>query len=219
MAAKPPFALCCCLLPLFVAQTSLADETPPTTSGSQPATSGGRPATGGDSKPAAATAVTEFTWFAIEPPKEWVPQAVRPNGVKKALYQLPPPSKELGAAEFSVTFFGREQGGGVEANLERWKGQFRKPEGMKDEEFAQVTKQTVDGMKITILEMRGDFFGNALPGVPDVPPQKDHAMFAATVETGGGTYYFKCVGPRATMDHWKKPWFAMTLGIKALKKP
>lgn len=187
-----------------------AQESGPTTSGS----SGSGPTSAGKT----AVAVTDFQWFKIEPPKEWVAKPVPASGVRKAQYELPAADKTGAAAEFTVYFFGKGQGGSPEANLERWHQQFRKPDGMKDSEFSQTSKQVVDDMKVTILEVRGEYLGNVVPGVPESAAQKDHVMFAAIIETSGGNYFFKCLGPRPTMQHWKRAWYAMTLGLKALKK-
>jgi hypothetical protein len=59
-------------------------------------------------------------------PAAWTAQAERP--MRAATYAIPaaPGDKEEG--ECAVYYFGRSQGGSVEANLKRWIAQFEQPE-------------------------------------------------------------------------------------------
>ncbi|MCI0650541.1 MAG: hypothetical protein L0Z55_01510 [Planctomycetes bacterium] len=189
------------------------------------AAAGEEPGTGTQSKPAAPPAEkggakTDFEWFRWTPPAEWKPVPI-PHGNNSRKEQLslpaPPPAAAADAGELIVHFFGKDQGGGVEANLERWKGQFEKAPDAKEEDFAQTSKQKVDGLDVTILEVRGAYTGSGMPGAPAGPKKPDWMLLAAIVETAGGNFYIKTVGPRATLEHWKKAWYQTILGIKSGK--
>ena len=49
--------------------------------------------------------------------------------MRAATYMIPPAPGDTANAECGVYFFGAGQGGSVEANLDRWKSQFRAPGG------------------------------------------------------------------------------------------
>lgn len=176
------------------------------------------PSTGSRSRPAGdgsgVARKTDFGWFRIDPPKEWQAEAVS-AGMRKALYRLPAPDKKGATGEMVVFFFGKGQGGNVEANVARWKSQFEKPDGISDEDFAKESRQKADGMPVTIVELRGNYTGARFPGQPAPKVQSDWMMLAAIVKTKGGSYYLRTLGPRVTLEHWKKAWYAMILGMKA----
>ncbi len=54
-------------------------------------------------------------------PAAWKAEAPRP--MRAATYSIPTAPGDQGVAECVVNFFGPGQGGGIEANVERWKGQ------------------------------------------------------------------------------------------------
>src|SRR2546426_11507824 len=55
------------------------------------------------------------------PPAGWKTEGPRP--MRAATYTVAATARDTGSAECVVYFFGSGQGGSVEANLERWKGQ------------------------------------------------------------------------------------------------
>ena len=61
------------------------------------------------------------------PPPTW--KAEEPRPMRAATYSIPLAAGDQGVAECVVNFFGQGQGGGVEANIERWRGQVRGPDG------------------------------------------------------------------------------------------
>jgi hypothetical protein len=116
------------------------------------------------------------------------------NAMRKAQYKLP---GESGDAELVVTHFGAGGAGGVDANLERWKGQFTESDG------GITSKQTVSGMPVTLLDIRGSFVGMQRPMGGSQDPKGGQRMLAAIVETSNGAFYFKLVGPEATVTQWE----------------
>ena len=67
--------------------------------------------------------------ISVSVPDGWV--IVPPSGMRLAEYALPGIGNEQNAADASLTvfYFGPNQGGSVEANIERWYGQFSQPDG------------------------------------------------------------------------------------------
>ncbi len=93
----------------------------------------------------------------------------------------------VGDAECVAYFFGADQGGSVEANIERWKGQFHNGTP------AKVGKRTVHGLAVTTLDVSGDYAGMG-GGV-----QAGTRLLAAIVEGPGGNIFFKFTGPVKTV--------------------
>src|SRR5689334_49990 len=54
-------------------------------------------------------------------PAAWKSEAPRP--MRAATYSIAPVAGDQGVAECVVNYFGPGQGGGVDANIERWRGQ------------------------------------------------------------------------------------------------
>jgi hypothetical protein len=93
-------------------------------------------------------------------------------------------------AELILSFFGKNSGG-IEANLKRWSAQMggidAKPESIEGK------------CKVTMVDLKGTY----TPGFGgDVV--EDARMIAAMVETEDGPWFFKLVGPAATVGGWKE---------------
>ena len=100
-------------------------------------------------------------------------------------------------AECGVYFFGAGQGGSVEANIERWEGQFQGADGKLAP--AKVVKRTTSrGITITTIDTSGDYsgFGGPLPSGHSVP---GYRLLGAVVDTPGGNIFVKFTGPARTI--------------------
>src|SRR5262249_8473479 len=109
----------------------------------------------------AATGVTvELGGLKSTAPTPWkeVPVANPMMRVK----QFVVPGKE-GDAELVVFFFGENQGGGVQANLDRWKKQFTPPEGKTIEQVSKVETLKLASTKATMLDVSGTYMFKARP--------------------------------------------------------
>jgi hypothetical protein len=96
-----------------------------------------------------------------------------------------------------VYFFGAGQGGGVEANLERWKGQFRGPGGKPAD--AQVGKRTVHGLPVTTVDISGEYSGMGGPMAASKTVKPGYRMLGAIVEGPGGSIFLKFTAPAKTV--------------------
>lgn len=83
--------------------------------------------------------------------------------------------------------FGEGQGGSVEANIARWKGQFEG--GPKEVESAKLA-----GGKIDFLHLEGTFMSG--PPFGKKTPNKDYAMLGAIIAHEGGPVFVKLTGPK-----------------------
>ena len=106
-------------------------------------------------------------------------------------------------AEVVIFYFGEGGGGGVDANLDRWFGQFEQPDGSSTREKATITELSVNGLELTIADMRGTFVAPVRPGVRERSHRPGHRMIAAVVEGGSGPWYIRVLGSEATITKWE----------------
>ena len=132
-------------------------------------------------------------------------QSVAPTStMRKAQFTLPRAAGDSEDAELVVYYFGADQGGPVEANLERWYAQFSQPDGSSSAEKARVAREVVDGMNLTTVDLSGTYVAPTMPGSEEHHNQPNFRMLAAVLETSQGPYFFKLVGPEQTVVHWAK---------------
>ncbi len=131
-----------------------------------------------------------------EAPEGW--KEVRPSSsMRKAQYRLS--GGEGGRpATLAVYHFGSRGGGSVQANIDRWVGQFETSDGSSAAEAAETSRERVDGMTIHLVDVAGTY--NPGTGMGAGEPKQDHRMLAAIAETERGSVFFKLVGPSATVD-------------------
>jgi hypothetical protein len=128
-------------------------------------------------------------------PAGWKAQAAQP--MRAATYAVAAAPGDKTAAECGVYFFGAGQGGTVEANIERWKSQFHRPDGKPA--VAQVATHTVRGLKITMLDVTGDYSGLGGPIAPAQHAVSGYRLLGAIVENRGGNVFIKFTGPVSTI--------------------
>ncbi|WP_146155227.1 hypothetical protein [Enhygromyxa salina] len=150
-----------------------------------------------DVTPSGETMTVTVDGLAMVVPSEWT-HAPGSNPMRKAEFIIPGPG---GDVRLVVSRFAG--GAGLTAkNIERWKGQITLAEGAE----AQTSEREVNGLKVTSVDMRGRYAGQSMPGAPPQPPVDDARMLAAAIEGAGDPWYFKLVGPAATIDVWGSGW-------------
>lgn len=97
-------------------------------------------------------------------------------------------------AVMSIFYFGPQGGGGVEANIERWVGQFTSAEGKPITDAKRETK-VVSGMKIHTVDVSGTYGG----GMGGGGAKSDYRVLGAIVEAPAGLFFFKLLGPSALL--------------------
>jgi len=141
-------------------------------------------------------------------PATWKAEAPRP--MRAATYSITPVAGDQGVAECVVNYFGPGQGGGIEANVERWKGQVLGADGKPA--AAKVTKRTVRGVPITVVDASGTYTGMGGPMMAGgAKPVPGYRLLGAIAEGPGGNVFFKLTGPAKTMAAQEKQ-FEQLLG-------
>lgn len=128
-------------------------------------------------------------------PAGWKSEGERP--MRAATYTIAAAPGDSGTAECAVYFFGQGQGGSVEANLDRWKGQVVGPDGKPAP--AQVQKRTIHGLSVTTLDSSGAYTGMGGPMSQAQSKQAGYRLLAAVVEGPTGNIFIKFAGPAKTI--------------------
>jgi len=116
--------------------------------------------------------------------------------MRAATYTMPAAPGDKPGAECAVYFFGQGQGGSVDANIERWKGQFTGADGKPAP--AKVAKRTVNGVAMTTIDTSGEYLGMGGPAGGG-QPAPGYRMLGAIVEGPGGNLFIKFTGPQKTV--------------------
>jgi hypothetical protein len=150
---------------------------------------------------AAAAGPEDIGW---EAPKAWqsVPNA---NTMRKATYKIPKVDGDAEDAELTVS----AAGGGVDANIKRWAGQFGNAE-------TKTEHRKPNGLDVTVVEIKGTFAsgGGMMMGGPTTPKEK-FMLLGAVVEGGDRQHFFKMTGPEKTVTAAKKDFDALVASFRA----
>lgn len=127
-------------------------------------------------------------------PSSWRTEPAQ--SMRAATYTAAPVPGDNARAECAIYFFGRDQGGSIQANLDRWKGQFTLASGAPAP--ARVTTRTAQGLRLTILDTAGQYsgLGGPMGGGAAAP---GYRLLGAIVEGPGGNVFVKFTGPERTI--------------------
>jgi len=107
-------------------------------------------------------------------------------------------------------------GGSVDANLERWYGQF-KPEGETSVSEGAVKQHLhVNGMEATISYAKGTYLKSSMGMGGGATEMKNYVLMAAIIIAPDGPYYFKGTGPAETMNDQKMAFESFVNSIEPL---
>ncbi len=134
------------------------------------------------------------------PPAGWQSRTAS-STMRVAEFVLPGAEVKSQDGELVIYFFGGT-GGDVEANIDRWLGQMQQPDGRASRDVAKRESKTVNGLKITTLDVSGTYVAEVRPGSTERHNSPGFRMRTAVVETPKGPYFLKLVGPAATIEKW-----------------
>ena len=122
------------------------------------------------------------------------------SNMRYATYIVPGAKADL-SAECAVYYFGPGKGGGVDANLERWIGEFDQPQSH------DVTTRQVRGLKISEVLASGTYAGHGMQA--DEGEHGNWSLLGAIVEGPRGDVFFKMTGPTSTVQAARKDFDGM----------
>ena len=117
-------------------------------------------------------------------------------------YILPRSNPDDEDAELVVYFFGGA-GGSIEANLARWTRQIEQPDGRDSRTLATTAEFSSNGLDLTTVDLTGTYVAEVRPGSAEYHDKQGYRLIAAVVETPGGPYFVKLIGPADTVKGWE----------------
>ncbi|MDR3701754.1 MAG: hypothetical protein P4L56_19050 [Candidatus Sulfopaludibacter sp.] len=117
--------------------------------------------------------------------------------MRSATYRVAAVQGDNERAECAVYFFGAGQGGSIQANLERWNGQFTQTDGKPA--AAKIQKRTVHGLAVTTIDVSGEYSGMGGPMATARTVQPRYRLLGAIIENPGGNVFLKFTGPARTI--------------------
>ena len=131
--------------------------------------------------------VSEFTFTA---PAKWE-KVETASPMRKAQFKVNDAEKK-NSAEVVFFHFGPGDGGGVQANVDRWFSQF---EGPKEKIGAKSEEKTINKHKVTFVRAEGTYMSGMPGGARTAQPGS--ALRGAIMESDQGAVFVKMTGPAA----------------------
>jgi hypothetical protein len=117
--------------------------------------------------------------------------------MRAATYPVAPAAGDHEGGECVVYYFGRGQGGPVQANIQRWESQFTNASGQPAP--AKIVKRTVHGLPVTTIDVTGTYSGMGGPLATQTTVKKDYRLLGAIIEGPEGNIFIKFAAPARTM--------------------
>lgn len=165
-----------------------------------------------DITPSGETVEFALQEFTLPLPKEWE-KGTPSSRMRLAQYALPGPG---GDAEM-VAYRFPGGAGGVEANVKRWKSQFKPPEGKTVDDVSNTkTFKVGESLEVTLVDVSGRYVAAMMPGQAGKGQhdEADYRMLAAIIQGSGDAVFLKTVGPQKTLDVWAEAYEAMLKEVK-----
>lgn len=162
---------------------------------------GGGEARGGESGTASEAGGVQ--WNA---PEDWTREGERP--MRAASYSIPASPGDAEAGECAVFYFGPNEGGGVEANIDRWIGQMQQPDGTPSATRAE-TRKLAGALPVTLVDLTGTYMASGGPMMQVTAEKPGFRMLGAIVQGPQGAVFFKFTGPEKTVGANAEKFLAM----------
>lgn len=124
------------------------------------------------------------------------------SSMRVAQYKLPKAEGDKDDASLVLYFFGSNQGGTAQANIDRWIGQMQQPDGSSSKDKAKTETFTINGLKVTTVDVNGTYTAEMAPGSGSFHDDANYRLRAAVIETPKGNYFVKLAGPAKTISRW-----------------
>ena len=134
-------------------------------------------------------------------PDGWVVEKTSSN-MRVAQYKLPKADGDTEDGSLVLSYFGQGQGGATQANIDRWISQVHQADGSESKDKAKSESLTVNGLKVTMVDVSGTYSAEMSPGSGDFTSKPNYRLRAAVIETPKGSYFAKLTGPEKTISHW-----------------
>jgi len=149
-----------------------------------------------DPTPAPVPVVFSIGDFLFTRPATW-DWVIPSSAMRKVQLAVPDPDKGAGVkADVSFFYFGKDQGGTVQANIDRWAKQFSSPDGTPAR--ATTESRVIGSTPVTFVSAAGSFTAGMLDGSESA--QSHFALRGAILENQTGNVFVKMTGPKSLVD-------------------
>jgi len=146
--------------------------------------------------------------FHLETPTKWVQKKPRSRIIQ---YELAAPSAKGDKIAGRLTIMAA--GGSIQANIERWYGQFTQPDGKPTKDRAKLEKKEIAGQTVHLVDISGTYKDRPARFAEAV--DRGHfRMLAAIIMTDKANIYVKFYGPRNTIATHERAFRSMIAGLK-----
>ena len=118
------------------------------------------------------------------------------NSMRLAQFNISDKSKRCELIVFSGI------GGSVDANLNRWVGQFLDSDKKRMTDYSTVRNEKIHELEITFAYTAGIYLKSGMGNRGPTVEKPNYGLLAAIVRATNETYYFKCTGPKKTLDNY-----------------
>ena len=153
----------------------------------------GNPVPGMPSATGATEQAEGLVWTA---PPGWTVETPS-SSMRKAQYSVPAAAGDAEPGQCAVFYFGAGQGGDVKANVDRWAAQFADASG--GHPAPRISEGSVAGLKVMRVSTEGTYTPSPMMG-GDGTPKPGQMLLGAIVEGADANWFFKCTGPKKTME-------------------
>ncbi len=147
----------------------------------------------------------EMAAIRLTAPDTWIRQQPR-NQFVTTEFSLPRTEGDANDGRLTISV----AGGSIDANLERWRGQF---EGDLTREVAEDLE--IAGVTVKLLDCSGTYNDQPGPFAPGVP-REEYRMMGAVIPVGSQLHFVKAYGPEKTMAQYEPSFraFLQSLEVK-----
>jgi hypothetical protein len=150
--------------------------------------------------PDARVALADGAFF-LEAPQDWRAKKPRTRIVQ---HEFELPAAEGDTVDGRLTIMAA--GGSIQANVDRWLGQFAQPDGSKTKNRAPLKEKEIAGQKVHFVDIAGTYQDRPRGPFGPVVARQNYRMLGAIIETNGkGNHFIKLYGPEKTISAAEKP--------------
>lgn len=165
----------------------------------------------GEDKPAGGEITLAEGKIVLEAPKTWVRKQPKTRIIE---HEFAVPAGGDSKEEGRFTVMGA--GGGIEANIARWQGQFTQSDGSTTADKTKTQKLQVNGNEVHYVDISGDYKDSAGPfnPAPAVTRPNYRMLAAIVVNEKLGQYFLKFYGPKDLVTANEKAFQDMVNSLK-----
>ncbi len=187
--------------------TEAGGSAPPPAEGQPPQGAMGGMPPGGVAEPPASGSPTAAAGLAWTLPAGWSIEA--PRSMRVATYAIPAAPGDAEGGECAVFYFGSGQGGGVDANLQRWIAQFQP--AARSKRWAKK----VNGLPVSLADVSGTYTAHGGSMSQSSGDKTGWRLLGAIAEGPQGAVFFKLTGPEKTVAAANRGFDALVGSLKA----